>query len=164
MKTMRNFATIALMAVTFVAMACTGVKKQEPGAPKSEPKQETTGEVVALTKADFLKKVYNYEASPKAWKFEGKRPVIIDFYATWCGPCKHMAPIIERIAKENAGKIDVYKVDVDQEQELASKFGIQSIPTFILIPVKGDPRPLQGAMSYEDIMGQIQQILLNGQK
>lgn len=83
-------------------------------------------EVIALTKADFLKKVYNYEANPNEWKFEGSRPAIIDFYATWCGPCKAMAPILDSISKDYAGRIDVYKIDVDKESELAGAFGIQS--------------------------------------
>ena len=100
-------------------------------------------EVTALTKADFLKKVYNYEANPNEWKFEGNRPAIIDFYATWCGPCKAMAPILDSISKDYAGKIDVYKIDVDKESELAGAFGIQSIPTLLMIPAKGEPKILQ---------------------
>lgn len=74
---------------------------------------------VNLTKADFLKKVVNYEANPE-WKFLGERPAIIDFYATWCGPCKMLAPILDEVAEEYDGQIDVYKVNVDEEEELAS--------------------------------------------
>lgn len=92
-------------------------------------------EVIALNKADFLKKVYNYEANPNDWKFEGKRPAIVDFYATWCGPCKALHPILEELSKEYSGKIDIYQIDVDQEQDLAAAFGIRSIPTLLMIPM-----------------------------
>ena len=76
-------------------------------------------EIVHLTKAEFLKKVYNYEVNPNDWKYEGDKPAIVDFYATWCGPCKALAPVLEELAKEYAGKVYIYKIDVDKEEELA---------------------------------------------
>ena len=113
---------------------------------------------VHLNKADFLAKVANYETSPNEWKFLGSRPALIDFYATWCGPCKMMAPVVESLAGKYAGKIDFYKVDIDQESELASVFGISSIPTFLFIPVKGKPSVQMGAMQKEDFEGLIDKI------
>ena len=66
----------------------------------------------------------DFKSNPKTWNFKGDKPAIIDFYATWCGPCKATAPILEEIAGDYAGQIDVYKVDVDKQRELASLFGI----------------------------------------
>ena len=84
-------------------------------------------EVVSLNKAEFLKKVYDFEANPNDWKFEGKRPAIVDFYATWCGPCKALHPVLEELSKEYSGKVDIYQIDVDQEKELAAAFGIHPV-------------------------------------
>lgn len=102
--------------------------------------------VIQLTKEDFKNKVMNYETN-KEWKFEGDKPAIIDFYATWCGPCKATAPILEGIANDYEGKIDVYKIDVDQEQELAALFGVRSIPSLLFIPTNGQPKMQVGAMN-----------------
>lgn len=113
-----------------------------------------------LTKAEFLKKVYNYEANPNEWKFEGERPTIVDFYATWCGPCKAMAPLLDAISQEYAGKIDVYKIDVDKEKELASAFGIRSIPTLLMIPAKEEPRVVQGALPKDQLKKVVDEFLL----
>ena len=95
---------------------------------------------------------------PDEWVFAGSRPAVIDFYTTWCGPCKMMAPVVESLAGKYAGKIDFYKVDIDQESELASVFGISSIPTFLFIPVKGKPSVQMGAMQKEDFEGLIDKI------
>ena len=90
---------------------------------------------IHLTKEEFLKKVANYEANPTEWKYLGDKPCIIDFYADWCGPCKMVAPILDELAKEYSDKIYIYKVDTEAERELASAFGIRSIPTMIFIPM-----------------------------
>jgi len=102
------------------------------------------GEPVHLTKQDFLKKVMNYEKNPTEWIYEGDLPAIIDFYADWCGPCRKAAPILEELAKEYEGKIYVYKVDTEKEKELASVFGIQSIPAFLFVPQSGKPTMSSG--------------------
>ena len=118
------------------------------------------GKVNYLTTSDFKKKVMDYEKHPEEWVFVGSRPAIIDFYATWCRPCKMTAPVVEELAKDYQGKIDFYKVDIDKEQELATIFGIQSIPTFLFIPVKGQPTAQMGAMEKEDFEKIIKQVLL----
>lgn len=118
------------------------------------------GKVSYLTTSDFKKKVMDYEKHPEEWVFAGSRPAIIDFYATWCRPCKMTAPVVEELAKDYQGKIDFYKVDIDKEQELATIFGIQSIPTFLFIPVNGQPTAQMGAMEKEDFVKIIKQVLL----
>lgn len=104
----------------------------------------TEGGTVKLTKATFLDKVWNYEESPKEWKFKGDKPALIDFYADWCGPCRKAAPILEEISKEWQGKVDVYKVDTQIERELAAVFGVKGIPAFLLIPMDGKPTMTSG--------------------
>ena len=118
------------------------------------------GKVNELTTADFKKKIMDYEKHPDEWVFEGDRPVIIDFYATWCRPCKMTAPVVEELANDYRGTIDFYKVDIDQEQELAAAFGIQSIPTFLFIPAKGTPTLQMGAMQKADFEKVIQSVIL----
>lgn len=118
------------------------------------------GEVKQLSKKDFLEKVYNYEKNPTEWKFQSSRPCIIDFYATWCGPCKAMAPLLDEISKTYAGKIDVYKIDVDVERELSAVFGIRSIPTLLFCPIGAQPQMAQGAMPKDALVKAIEEILL----
>jgi thioredoxin 1 len=111
-----------------------------------------------LTKETFLTKVFNYETN-KEWKFEGKLPCIIDFYADWCGPCKMVAPILEELALEYAGKLDVYKIDTEKETELASVFGIQSIPSLLFVPIGGQPQMALGALPKESFITAFKDIL-----
>ena len=99
---------------------------------------------VYLNKQDFLVKVMNYEKNTTEWVFEGERPCLIDFYADWCGPCRTAAPILEELAGEYSGKIDVYKIDTEAERELAAVFGIRSIPSFLYVPMEGKPTMSQG--------------------
>ena len=103
--------------------------------------------VQELTKTEFLKKVANYEASPNKWVYKGDKPCIVDFYATWCGPCKAIAPILDELQEEYKDKIDFYKVDSDIENELAAAFNIRSIPTLMFVPVDAQPQVASGAMS-----------------
>lgn len=98
-----------------------------------------------LTKASFLEKVFNYEEN-KEWKFEGSVPAIIDFYADWCGPCKMIAPILEQLSDEYQGKLNIYKVDTEAEQELSAAFGIRSIPSMLFCPMGEEPQMANGAL------------------
>lgn len=117
--------------------------------------------IVELNKVDFLKKVYNFEADPNEWKFEGQRPAIVDFFATWCGPCKALHPVLEDISEEYSGLVDVYQIDVDKEEELAAAFGIRSVPTLLVIPVNEDPKIVQGALPKDQLKKLIDDFLLN---
>jgi len=98
-----------------------------------------------LTKEAFLKEIFDYEKNDD-WSYEGELPAVIDFYADWCGPCKMVAPIIEELSAEYAGKVNFYKVDTDAEQELSVAFGIQSIPSLLFIPKVGKPQMAAGAL------------------
>jgi len=111
-----------------------------------------------LSKATFLEKVYNFEEN-KEWKFEGDKPAIIDFYADWCGPCKMVAPILEELSTEYEGKVDIYKVDTEKEQELAGAFGISSIPSILFIPKDGQPQMAQGALPKQSFKDAIKDVL-----
>lgn len=115
---------------------------------------------MSLNKADFLNKVANYETSPSEWKFLGERPAIIDFYATWCGPCKMLSPILEELAAEYAGKIDIYKINVEEEEELAGVFGVRSVPTLLFVPMEGAPQMAQGALPKNVLQKAIRNVLL----
>lgn len=105
---------------------------------------------IELTTAEFKEQIFDFSASEE-WKYKGDLPAVIDFYATWCGPCKAMAPVMETLAGEYEGRVKVYKVDVDKEKRLAALFGIRSIPTFLFIPADGEPQHANGAMSIEQM-------------
>jgi thioredoxin len=111
-----------------------------------------------LTVDTFKEKVFNFEAN-KEWKFEGKLPALIDFYADWCGPCKMVAPILEELQTEYEGKIDIYKVDTEDQQELAAIFGIRSIPSILFIPLGEQPQMAMGALPKESFVQAFQQVL-----
>lgn len=115
---------------------------------------------IKLTTADFKSKIFNYETE-KDWKYTGSLPALIDFYADWCGPCKMVAPILEELAEEYAGKIIIYKVDTEVEQELSAVFGIQSIPSFLFIPMDGTPMMQPGALPKAAFKQAIENNLLN---
>jgi len=112
-----------------------------------------------LTLETFKQKVFDFEKNTE-WKFEGEKPAIIDFYADWCGPCKMVAPILEELSTEYDGKLNIYKVDTEKEQELASIFGIKSIPSLLFIPKDAQPQMAMGALpkdsfkkAFKDVLG-----------
>ena len=112
----------------------------------------------ALTKQDFLNKVFDYENN-KEWKFEGDKPAIIDFWAEWCAPCRMVAPVLEELSEEYKDQINIYKVNTEQEQELAAAFGIQSIPSLLFIPVSDKPQMAAGALPKESFKKLINDVL-----
>lgn len=122
-------------------------------------KEKATTKVVHITKADFLKKVYDFEKNPDEWKYLGSQPAIVDFYADWCGPCRQLSPVLDELAKEYSGKLTIYKVNVDNERGLATFFGIRSIPTLLFIPMKGKPQRSLGALSKTELKGIIKDVL-----
>ncbi|MEI8048580.1 MAG: thioredoxin [Bacteroidota bacterium] len=119
----------------------------------------TNASVTALTNETFKANVFNYQVN-QAWKYEGKLPAIIDFYATWCGPCKKLSPLLEDLAVKYKGKIIVYKVDVDAEPQLAQSMGVSSMPTLLFIPITGQPQQSIGLVPNETLEKMIHEILL----
>ena len=107
----------------------------------------------------FKNDIFNYELS-KEWKFSGDLPAIVDFYADWCGPCKMVSPVLDQLSKDYEGKLRVFKVNTDEEQELSAAFGIQSIPTILFIPKDGQPRVSMGAMPEKEFERVIAELLL----
>lgn len=111
-----------------------------------------------LTKETFKEKIFDFETQ-KDWNFVGKVPVIIDFYADWCGPCKTVAPILEELQAEYGHKLTIYKVDTEDQKELAAMFGIQSIPSLLFVPVEGQPQMAQGALPKATFQQAIEEVL-----
>ena len=157
MKLIKSIMSAFAIVLATTACAGNGGENKKSNEPT---KEDYKMEVVSLNKAEFLKKVYDFEANPNDWKFEGKHPAIVDFYATWCGPCKALHPVLEELSKEYSGKVDIYQIDVDQEKELAAAFGIRSIPTLLLIPMKEEPRITQGALPKDQLKKAIDEFLL----
>jgi thioredoxin len=111
-----------------------------------------------LTLDTFKEKVFNFEAN-KEWKFEGSVPALVDFYADWCSPCKMIAPILEELQATYGNKLNIYKVNTEEEQELAGMFGIQSIPSLLFIPMDGQPQMAQGALPKATFISAIEDVL-----
>lgn len=111
-----------------------------------------------LTAETFKSKVFNYEAN-KDWKFEGDLPCMIDFYADWCGPCKMVAPVLEELSEEYEGKVNIYKVNTEEQRELSAVFGIQSIPSLLFVPKDGQPQMAMGALPRETFKQAIKDVL-----
>jgi thioredoxin 1 len=112
-----------------------------------------------LNKETFLEKVFNYETN-KEWKYEGNLPALIDFWAPWCGPCKMVGPVIDELSEEYKGKVNFYKVNTDEEQELGAVFGIRSIPSLLFVPITGQPKMAMGALPKETLKEVIETELL----
>lgn len=139
-----------LIAIAIVAFGVT--------ANAQEKKEES--KVKHLTYSGFLKKVWNFESNPTTFIYKGDVPAIIDFYADWCGPCRRVAPIMEKLAEEYDGRLVVYKINVDQEKELAAAFQAKSIPMVLFIPLEGQPMKQVGAMSEESYRKIVEEHLL----
>lgn len=152
---------VLLFSGLLLAGSCSGTGKNKEVAQNSTEQAINEKVLVKpLSQTEFLQKVSDYASNPDDWKYLGDKPCVIDFYATWCGPCRQMSPIIEELAGELEGKVIFYKVDVDQEPELAGAFGIQSIPTFALCPMEGEPHFMMGAMDKSALKEAIEKYLL----
>ncbi|MDY3090101.1 MAG: thioredoxin domain-containing protein [Porphyromonas sp.] len=156
----KNILTLGLMALMSLgAMACTSSPSQAGSVAVAQTAQ--TDKPVKNIDAKFMREhIFDYKANPTKFVFKGKRPAILDFYADWCGPCRQLSPRLEALAKKYAGKIDVYKINVDNETELSRVFGVQSIPMLLFIKPDGStPSVSQGALSTEQLEAEIQALL-----
>ena len=157
---MNNYIIAGLMvALTFSACNAKGTELNKEKVVVTKNNETKMG-TIHLTKDDFSKKVVDYEANPNEWKYLGDKPCLIDFYADWCGPCKAVAPILEELAKDYDGQIYIYKINTDEEQELAGAFGIRSIPSLLFVPMTGKPQMSTGAMPKNQLIEAINSILL----
>lgn len=162
---MKQITITTILASTLLLFNCSagGTQKNDNTKAVTPAKEASTSTkktaVVHITAEEFKKNVFDYSKN-KEWKYEGDKPCILDFYATWCGPCKMVAPILDELSVEYADKLIVYKIDTDQEQELAQAMGIRALPTIVFIPVNGKPQGSQGAMAKADFVKAINEILL----
>lgn len=129
-------------------------------ATAAEPQVKKSVKPITLNKTSFAEKVFDYN-NESEWKYKGDKPAIIDFWAAWCGPCKQVAPVLDELAAEYGEEIYVYKVNVDEETELARAFGIQSIPTILYVPMTGIPQGILGAAPKSQLKKAVDTILLN---
>ncbi len=150
MKKLLIIAAIAVIAIVTYSFAVPQDEK------KDKPEK---GVVIQMNNDLYLKNVADYNNS-KEWKFKGDKPVVIDFYADWCGPCRMVAPLMRELAKEYEDQIVIYKVNVDNESELAAALGIKNLPTILFIPKKGDPQLMVGSADKSTFKRAIDQVLL----
>lgn len=162
---MRRKVSIIALTVALLSGVATAASGQENKAAGSQEKTAAGSQSSAasehavryLTTAQFKDLVVDYTTA-QTWDYKGEVPCVIDFYATWCGPCKRIAPVMEELAKEYGGRVIFYKVDTDKERELAQVFGISSIPTLLFIPAKGQPFVAKGALPKETLKAYVDKL------
>ena len=113
-----------------------------------------------LTKDGFEKRITDLGTIGGEWQYIGNKPAVIDFYAPWCGPCKMLSPILEELSEEYSGRIDIYKVNVDNEEELSTLLGIRSVPTLFFIPMQSEPQKASGALTKQQLKKIFEDFLL----
>lgn len=143
---------VITLVVLFAIMSCMA-------GDLDNKKSKEIAKPINITKAEFVKKVYDYVSSPDEMKYLGDKPAIVDFYADWCGPCRKLAPVLADLAKEYGDKIVIYKVNTDNEKELAKFFGITSLPTLLFIPMEGKATMAKGAMPKAELKKEIDKLL-----
>lgn len=151
---MKTTGFLILFAIMQVALSCNDSKT------KVKPSEESvSADIQELTTDGFYKSIADYEVN-KEWKYKGTLPAIIDFYATWCPPCRQLSPLVDEVAKEYKGKIIVYRINIDKEKALVNKLGITNIPTLLYIPSTGQPKVTLGYIPKEKLLKTINEVLL----
>jgi thioredoxin len=149
---MKLIRTLSIALLSVVLFSCGNSSNGSSGS--SAP--------VSLTKAEFLTKVFDYTKSNE-WAFAGDKPCVVDFYADWCKPCKMVSPIMDELATKYAGKVNFYKINIDNEKELAQTFGIESIPTILFVPMKGQPQMSVGLLTKEEYIKAVESLIAPAQ-
>jgi thioredoxin len=149
---MKKFLASFIVLFALLSTSCAQTKTET---------QKENASVIQMNKQMFLDKVFDYTTGATEWKYQGGKPAVIDFYATWCGPCRMVAPILKDLAKEYGDSIVIYKVDTDKEKELSMAMGIQSLPTIVFIPKTGQPQVIVGAADKATFRRAIDEVLLN---
>lgn len=160
---MKNFRTLLLLVLAVIAVSCsnsTTTNAQADQTPQKQTEEVVEGKTIHMNKDMFIERVMDFETNKDEWSYLGDKPAIIDFYADWCKPCKLIAPIMDELAEEYKGEIYIYKVDTQVERELASVFGIRSIPAVLFIPMEGQPQMSTGALPKETFKTAIDDFLL----
>lgn len=156
---MKLLNIIPAVFFSLLVSSCTGSESKTSNVNNENEKGTEEAKPVHLTKETFKTKVMDYENNQE-WTFEGERPAVIDFYADWCAPCRKIAPIMEELAVEYQGEVDIYKIDTEKQRELASVFGIKSIPSVLFIPMEGKPQMTRGALPKKSFTSIIDEFLL----
>lgn len=172
---MKNLVLLPILLLTLTFFSCKGHPENSNNITESKPVADELTTVLSssneanspihITKTDFLNLVMDYENNTEVWVYRGEKPCLIDFYADWCAPCRITSPILEDLANEYGREINIYKVDVEQEEELAAVFGISSIPTFLFCPMEGNPTISSGIANTPEatrdlFIRQIEELLL----
>jgi thioredoxin 1 len=152
---MKKLTFVLLFLVSFTFNACSNT-----GTMDATGNENTEGQVNKLTAESFRKLVWDYKSNPTDFVFKGDQPVIIDFYADWCRPCKMVAPILDELSKEYNGKVRIYKINTDEQRELAGLFNVSSIPAILFIPKNSKPQMSVGAMQKPAYVEMIKNVLL----
>ena len=154
---------IITLFVSLFFAACTGNSSDLSTTSTTTTVATSVEKATVISEEEFKKLVMDFETNPEQWVFKGELPAIVDFYADWCGPCRHIAPILDELARKYAGKVNIYKVNVDRARKLSSFFGIRSIPTMLFCRMNGLPALQPGGMSKEQFVEAIENFLLKSE-
>ena len=152
---------LSFTALFILTTACSNTTGKQTEDKPTETVTKGSGSIEYLSYDTFITKVWNFETNPQNFVYVGEVPAIIDFYADWCAPCRKIAPIMEKLAKEYDGKLKIYKIDVDKEQKLAGVFQVRSIPSILFVPKTGQPMMQAGALTEEMYRQIIEEQLVN---